>query len=96
MAAAAAMSASGLGLLASPAGATTTSPAPSVKAAACDKAPWEAKVQGAPAGFGAGSPSGDYLCTTRTAFTCASPADTAKTGQARRAVTSSRYGRRHD
>jgi hypothetical protein len=47
----------GLGL-AVPAAATT---APSPTAAACDKAPWEAKVQGAPAGFGAGSPSGDYL-----------------------------------
>jgi hypothetical protein len=41
--------------LAAPAGAAT--PAQT----ACDKAPWEAKVQGVPAGFGAGSPSGDYL-----------------------------------
>jgi hypothetical protein len=46
-------------VLAGPASAAT--PAPSAKAAACDKAPWEAKVQGAPKGFGAGSPSGDYL-----------------------------------
>ena len=62
MAAAAAMSATGFGLLAAPAGASTTaSPAPSAKAAACDKAPWEAKVQGEPKGFGAGSASGDYL-----------------------------------
>jgi hypothetical protein len=34
---------------------------PSAAAAACDRAPWQAVVQGAPAGFGAGSPGGDYL-----------------------------------
>lgn len=62
VAAAAAMGAAGLGLLASPAGATTTaSAAPSAKAAACDRAPWEAKVQGEPKGLAAGSASGDYL-----------------------------------
>jgi hypothetical protein len=56
---AAALGATGFGgLLAGPAGAST---APSAKAAACDRAPWEAKVQNAPKGFGAGSPSGDYL-----------------------------------
>ncbi len=43
--------------LAVPAAAAATTPS----AAACDKAPWAAKVQGAPRGFGAGSPSGDYL-----------------------------------
>lgn len=40
-------------LLAAPASASTAS--------SCDRTPWEAKVQGAPAGFGAGSRSGDYL-----------------------------------
>jgi hypothetical protein len=43
--------------LAAPSGATTPSPT----ATACDRTPWEVTVQGAPAGFGAGSPSGDYL-----------------------------------
>lgn len=57
--AAAALGATGLGVLAAPAGAAT--PAPSAAAKACDRAPWEAKVQGAPKGFAAGSPSGDYL-----------------------------------
>lgn len=41
--------------LAAPAGASTPTPS------TCDKAPWEATVQGRPAGFGAGSPTGDYL-----------------------------------
>ena len=58
---AAALSATGLGVLAAPAGAATAASAPSAAAAACDRAPWEAKVQGAPKGFGAGSPGGDYL-----------------------------------
>jgi hypothetical protein len=62
---AAALSATGLGILAAPAGAATSASAsasaPSAAAAACDRAPWEAKVQGAPKGFGAGSASGDYL-----------------------------------
>ncbi|MBN9618620.1 MAG: hypothetical protein J0H43_02650, partial [Actinobacteria bacterium] len=48
--------------LAGPASATTpTTRSPSAAAAACDKLPWEAAVQGAPTGFHAGSPSGDYL-----------------------------------
>lgn len=46
-----------MGLIGAAAPATAGTPS----ASACDKAPWEAKVQGAPAGFGAGSPSGDYL-----------------------------------
>jgi hypothetical protein len=45
--------------LAVPAVASASSP--SSTAAACDRAPWEVAVQGAPKGFGAGSPSGDYL-----------------------------------
>jgi hypothetical protein len=53
--AAGAIAAVGALAFATPASATTPT------AAACDKTPWEAKVQGAPAGFGAGSPSGDYL-----------------------------------
>ena len=56
---AAALSATGFGVLAAPAGAATATP--SAAAAACDRAPWEAKVQGAPKGFGAGSAGGDYL-----------------------------------
>jgi hypothetical protein len=48
--------------------AASASAAPTPKAAACDRAPWEAKVQGAPAGFGAGSPSGDYLWHDRRGF----------------------------
>jgi hypothetical protein len=59
-----ALSATGLALLgAAPAGAASASSAtaPSARAAACDRTAWEAPVQGAPAGFGAGSPSGDYL-----------------------------------
>ncbi len=71
--AAAALSATGFGLLAAPAGAATSaltasSPAPSAAAAACDRAPWEAKVQGTPKGFGAGSASGDYLWHDRHGF----------------------------
>jgi hypothetical protein len=58
-AAAAALCAAGVGVLAGPAGASAT--VPSAAVAACAKTPWEAKVQGVPAGFGAGSPSGDYL-----------------------------------
>lgn len=48
--------------------AATTSPAPSAAAQACDRTPWEAKVEGAPQGFGSGSPSGDYLWHDRTGF----------------------------
>jgi len=51
---AAALAMGALGL-AAPATASTPS------ASTCDKASWEAKVQGAPKGFAAGSPSGDYL-----------------------------------
>jgi len=54
--------ATGLTALAAPAGAST--PSPSV----CDKAPWEAAVQGRPAGFGAGSLTGDYLWHDKTGF----------------------------
>ncbi len=57
-AAAAVATAAGIGLLAPAAGAAA---APSAAARACDRAPWQAAVQGAPSGFGAGSPSGDYL-----------------------------------
>src|SRR4051812_20976839 len=52
--------------LAAPVSATAATP--SAKAAACDKAPWEAKVQGQPVHFGAGSPSGDYLWHDRHGF----------------------------
>jgi hypothetical protein len=52
------------GLAAPAAGAATPSPT----AAACDRTAWEAKVQGAPAGFRAGSPSGDYLWHAKTGF----------------------------
>jgi hypothetical protein len=65
VAAAAALSSAGLALFAD---AASAAPAPSAKAAACDRAPWEAKVQGAPSGFGAGSPSGDYLWHSTTGF----------------------------
>jgi len=54
--------AAGLTGLAAPAGASTPSPS------TCDKAPWEAAVQGRPAGFGAGSPTGDYLWHNKTGF----------------------------
>lgn len=56
----AAAAAATLGVTA-PAGASTTSAAPSAAAAACDRAAWEAKVQGAPRHFGAGDRGGDYL-----------------------------------
>jgi hypothetical protein len=52
----------GLFGLAAPAGATTTSPA------TCDRAPWQAVVQGAPAGFTAGDRGGDYLWHDATGF----------------------------
>jgi hypothetical protein len=42
--------------------------APSATAAACDPTPWQAAVQGAPKGFGAGSRSGDYLWHDTTGF----------------------------
>ena len=54
--------AAGLTGLAAPAGASTPS------ASTCDKAPWQATVQGRPAGFGAGSPTGDYLWHNKTGF----------------------------
>ncbi|HEX2903151.1 MAG TPA: hypothetical protein VHO01_06790 [Jatrophihabitans sp.] len=53
--------------LAGPAGAATPGPSiaspsvPSRSAADCDRAPWEARVQGAPRGFSAGDRGGDYL-----------------------------------
>lgn len=47
--------------LAAPAAASTPS------AASCDRAPWEAKVQGTPP-VAAGSPSGDYLFHNSTGF----------------------------
>jgi hypothetical protein len=56
------------GVLGPAAPASAASRTPSPKAAACDKAPWEAKVQGQPAHFGAGSPSGDYLWHDRHGF----------------------------
>lgn len=51
----------GAGALAVPAAAGATTLSASSSASACDKAPWEAEVQGPPAGFHAGSPGGDYL-----------------------------------
>ena len=52
----------GLSLLASPAGAAAPTPAaPTAQAAACDRAPWADRVQGAPAHFAAGDRGGDYL-----------------------------------
>jgi hypothetical protein len=68
-----AATAAGVLALAAPAGAasaatTATSPAPSAAAAACDRAPWEAKVQGAPADFEAGARGGDYLWHDTTGF----------------------------
>jgi hypothetical protein len=55
-----------LGFAAPATAAASTTPSPA--AAACDKTAWEAKVQGAPHGFGAGSPSGDYLWHSSTGF----------------------------
>jgi len=49
--------------LASPAGATTTT-----SSVGCDRAPWQAVVQGAPAGFTAGDRGGDYLWHDATGF----------------------------
>jgi hypothetical protein len=46
--------------LASPASASTA-PTPSARAAACDRAPWEAKVQGLPSAYHPGAAGGDYL-----------------------------------
>lgn len=63
--AAAGVTAAGLLALAAPASATTPPAAPSSaspsSAAACDRAPWQAVVQGAPANFSAGDRGGDYL-----------------------------------
>lgn len=68
--AAAGATAAGLLALAAPASATTpaaaspaaSSPsASSPSAAGCDRAPWQAVVQGAPANFSAGDRGGDYL-----------------------------------
>jgi hypothetical protein len=46
--------------IAAPASASST-PAPSAKAAACDKAPWQARVQAMPSAYHPGAASGDYL-----------------------------------
>ncbi len=63
--AAAALGVAGLGVLAAPAGAATTTPSP--KAAACDAAPWEAAVQGTPH-LKAGDRAGDYLWHNKYGF----------------------------
>lgn len=67
VAAAAAVSLFGL---AAPAGAAPViaSTNPSSTAAACDRAPWQPVVQGAPAGFSAGDRGGDYLWHDLTGF----------------------------
>ena len=67
---AAAAAAASLGALAAPAGAATptASPAPSAAAAACDRAPWADRVQGAPVGFTGGIRGGDYLWHDTTGF----------------------------
>jgi hypothetical protein len=62
--AAAGAAAAGLLALATPANAaptTASAPAAATSAAACDRAPWQAVVQGAPANFSAGDRGGDYL-----------------------------------
>lgn len=53
---------------ATPATTPSSTPAPSAKAAACDRAPWEAKVQGRPNAYHPGAASGDYLWHNRTGF----------------------------
>lgn len=63
--AATALGVTGFAALAPAADAATPSTA---SPAACDKAPWEAKVQGTDVHFGAGSRSGDYLWHNRTGF----------------------------
>ena len=59
---------SGLFSLAAPAGAATASPAPATSATACDRAPWQPVVQGAPPNFSAGDRGGDYLWHDLTGF----------------------------
>ena len=62
--------ASGLICLAAPAGAATSTgqaPAPA-SSAACDRAPWQPVVQGAPPNFSAGDRGGDYLWHDLTGF----------------------------
>jgi hypothetical protein len=54
--------------LAPAASASTTPATPSPKAAACDKTPWEAQVQGRPDAYHAGAASGDYLWHNSTGF----------------------------
>ena len=51
-----------------PAAPVTTGAATNVTAAACDRAPWQPVVQGAPAGFNAGDRGGDYLWHDLTGF----------------------------
>ena len=60
----------GISLMASPAGAATptTSAARAVQVAACDRAPWAGRVEGAPAGFTGGDKGGDYLWHDKTGF----------------------------
>lgn len=67
VAAGAAAAATCLTGLAAPASAATT-PTPSAKAAACDRAPWEAKVQGVPSAYHPGAVGGDYLWHDRHGF----------------------------
>lgn len=66
--AAAGIAATVLGLIgfAAPAGAATTAVTPA--AAACDRAPWQLVVQGAPPNFSAGDRGGDYLWHDLTGF----------------------------
>ncbi|MBE7189701.1 hypothetical protein [Jatrophihabitans endophyticus] len=66
LAGAGALACTGFALAASPASADT--PPPTTKQQACDKAPWAPRVEGHPAGFGAGSVSGDYLWHTDLGF----------------------------
>ncbi len=62
-----AVSAACLTGLAPAAAAAATTPTPSPTARACDRAPWEARVQGAPH-YRSGAASGDYLWHDRRGF----------------------------
>lgn len=68
--AAAGIAATAVGLIgvAAPAEAATSSSTPSASAAACDRAPWQLVVQGAPPTFSAGDRGGDYLWHDLTGF----------------------------
>lgn len=64
LAGAGAIACTGFALAASPATASTpasTDPTPTAAQAACDRAPWQPRVQGQPKAFHAGARSGDYL-----------------------------------